>query len=174
MTESNIDHTGRRRLAELMRLGEESTRIWHTDELGAILRHQLTVPVEFDLGGMEPGAANKLRTLASSEGLLVKSFADLLHHPNAPLALLQLTKHFAKANGVHPESALPADVAKVLYYAAIAVALARCRRRITELDDEALWRGFTWAVQQDWVDDAMRTLLREGLAVLGNEEDTQS
>jgi len=138
-------------------------RIWRPEELKAILQHQLSVPIQFDLGGLDPGLAQKVGALATAQGLLVKSFHDLLHHPNPPLELLQLTKQFAKASRNHPDSPLPPEVATVLYFVSISVAMTRCGERISNLDDETLRRGIKWVLAQPWVDDATRGPLQESL-----------
>ena len=145
-------------LAKMMGLDAEVARVWRPEELAAILRHQLSAPVEFDLPGLGPGAARKLKFLSSAQGLLVKSFADLFHHPHPPVDLLELTKQFAKAHIDRSDSALPREIALVLYYGSIAVALLRCGQRITELDDSSLCNGIKWAIGQPWVDESTRGL----------------
>lgn len=166
MSKPEIEGTDPARLAGLLEMSDNHGIVWRPEELGGILRHQLSVPIEFDLASLKGGAARKLRLAASAQGLLLKSFADLFQHPNPPVALLKLTKEFAKANRNHPESPLPREIATVLYFASIAAALVRCRKRITELDDAALREGFTWGRQQTWVDDATRTLFGEALELL--------
>lgn len=152
-----------RRLADLMSVDAGAERIWRPEELKAILQHQLSVPIQFDLSGIDPGLARTMGTLAAAQGLLVKSFNDLLHHPSPPLELLQLTKQFAKSSRSHPDSPLPPEIATVLYFASIAVAMTRCDERITNLDDETLRRGIEWVLAQPWVDDATRGLFQESL-----------
>ena len=158
-----VRDTDPRFLAEIMAVDEAAQRVWRPEELGAIFQHQLSAPVELDLGNLEPGLGPKLRMLASSQGLLLNSFRDLLQHPNPPIELLRLTKEFAKACRDHPESPLPPEIATVLYYASITVALTRCGRRISGLDDAALRGGLEWAVSQPWVDESTRALLQQGL-----------
>ena len=101
-------------LAELMEFGLKAARIWLPEELKAIFEHQMSAPVQFDLAGLKDGRAGVLRALTEAEGLLIRSFRDLLLHPNPPLELLQLTKQFAKAYASHPDSPLPNELAKVL------------------------------------------------------------
>jgi RNA polymerase sigma-70 factor (ECF subfamily) len=103
---------------------------------------------------------------AGVKGPVPNSLGELLHHPGPPPELLELAKDFAKDNRIDPESPLRREVATVLYYAAIAAALARCGRRITRSDDDTLRRGFQWGCEQSWVDEATRQLLREGLRLL--------
>ncbi|MBP7937706.1 MAG: hypothetical protein KA354_23955 [Phycisphaerae bacterium] len=142
------------------------SRPWRPEELEAISRHQMSVSIQYDLGGLDPGLAGKLSALASAEGLLVRSFADLFTHPRPPLELLRMTKDFAKAMAAHPESPLPREVADVLYYASILVARTRCGERISQLEDGDLMTGIDWALSQAWVEERVKTIFREGRAVL--------
>lgn len=146
---------------------ESSTpRAWNAEELGALLRHQLSAPVQFDLSQLNKGAPARLAMLADAQQLLLKSFSDLFRHPNPPLELLKIVKNFAKAGGSHPDSSLPEEVAYVLYYAAIIVARMSCGKRITKLDDATLRRCIELTLAKPWLDESMQALLRRGIAVL--------
>lgn len=158
-TESNL-------LAKMLGVEAGEGPNWNADDLGAILRHQFSAPVQFDLAWFDPGSARQLNTLTAAQGLLLNSFADLMRHPNPPLVLLQMTKNFAKANFNHPDSPLPHDISRVLYFACIAAAWLRCGQRITNLDDSGLRDGWTWVVDQDWVDDGTKKLMEEAIASL--------
>lgn len=149
------------RLAELLDETRPDARPWRPEELGALLRHQLTAPVEVSLENLPPDLARQLKGLSDVEGLLLKSYADLFAHPRPPLALLRLVKEFAKAAQAAPSGPLPPEVARVLYYASIAAALARWNERLTTLDDTALRRGFAWVREQPWVDAGTHALLAE-------------
>ena len=161
MSVSQESSTDPGRLAQMLSLEDSVQPTWRPHELGAILRHQLSSVVQFELGGLDRQIAAGLRTLAAAEGLLVRSFADLFRHPQPPLALLELTKRFAKACRNHPDSPLPGEVAEVLYLLSIVVALVRCDRRITALDDASLRRSLSWAAAQDWVELDMRHSFRK-------------
>ena len=163
MTNYDLSKTDPGTLAKLMTLGNEPQRIWRPEELAVVFSHQMAAVVQFDLAGLDEGIGAKLMTLSAAEGLLVRSFADLFQHSNPPIELLILTKQFAKANINHPDSSLPREVAKVMYYGSIAVALVRCAQRITELDDCSLRQGVEWAIAQTWIDEPTRAVLREGL-----------
>jgi len=102
--------------------------------------------------------------------LLLKSFADLFHHPSPPLELLELIKDFAKANLDHPESGLPDEIATTLYYTSIATALVRLDARITQLPDADLQRGLRWAMEQGWLDAATKELLARALEKISGKE----
>ena len=61
---------------------------------------------------------------AAAQEPALRSFNDLLHHPNPPLELLDKTKEYAKACRNRPESATRRrKSAKVLYYASIVAAM---------------------------------------------------
>ena len=133
------------------------------DELAAIFRHQISAPMLVDLGGFDPRTASRLKLVSEAQGLLLKSFADLLHHPSPPVELLELVKDFAKANLDHPESGLPAEIASALYYTSIAAALVRWDTRISKLPDAGLQRGLSWTREQAWLDEKTRELLAQAL-----------
>lgn len=147
------------KLASLLASGEEHAKLWRADELAAIFRHQMAAPVLVDLGTFDPRTATRIRIQSEAQGLLLKSFADLFHHPAPPLELLELIKDFAKANLDHPESGLPDEIATTLYYTSIATALVRLDRRISQLPDADLQRGLRWAMDQAWLDAPTKDLL---------------
>jgi RNA polymerase sigma-70 factor (ECF subfamily) len=130
----------------------------------ALLDHALTMPVPLDVA-VDASAVDQARAGADELGL--KTIGDLLHHPRPRPELLELVKDFAKDNRTDPESPLGREVATVLYYAAIAVALTRCDRRISRHDDNTLRQGFRWGSDQPWVDEATRELFRAALRRLG-------
>lgn len=150
-------------LAAFLAAGGERDRLWRPEELSAIFRHQLAAPVLVDLGGFDPATAARLKNLGEAQNLLLKSFADLFHHPVPPLELLKLTKDFAKSNMDHPDSTLPNEVASALYYTSIAAALVRLDTRITQLSDADLRRGLQWTRDQAWLDDRSKELLAQAL-----------
>jgi hypothetical protein len=159
-----VNQSRAEKLATLMASGGESARLWRPDELAAIYRHQMSAPILVDLGAFDARTAARLRTLSEAQGLLLKSFADLFHHP-APLPeLLELVKNFARANMDQPESALPQEIAAVLYYASIAAALVRLNTRISQLSGADLQRGLKWAGEQPWLDEQTKDLFIQALA----------
>lgn len=158
-------------LSDILGIGPETARLWRPDELAAIFRHQMAAPVVVDLGSMGLPLARRLAKLSEAQGLVLKSFADLFHHPSPPLELLQITKDFAKTNRDHPESVLPPDIAAILYYACIAVALVRCGARITRLSNHELQEGFQWAGSQVWIDDPMKDLFKKARPLVTTEDE---
>jgi hypothetical protein len=138
---------------------------WRPEEMGSILRHQLSVRLEFDLAGI---ASDDDAPPAAPEGARMRpaTFGELLHHPRPPVAMLRRVKLFAKACKAKAEGPLPPEVATVLYFASIVVALLRCETRITELDDDGLLKGAQWALAQTWLDQSMRSLFEEATAKL--------
>ena len=155
-----------KQLAGLFDLAPGDERLWRDDELGAIMTHQLTAPLQVDLINLERGLAIKVRNLAESQGLTLKSFGDLLAHPHPPVELLKMTKDFAKACRLSPRGPLPREIASVLYFASIAAALVRCRLRITGLGNDDLEDGLRWVLARSWVDAPTRTLIKKSLQLL--------
>jgi hypothetical protein len=161
-------------LAALMATGEERGRLWRPSELAAMFRHQMSAPMLVDLGSFDARTATKLRTLTEAQGLVLKSFADLFHHPAPPAELLKLVKDFAKANLDQPDSGLPTEIASVLYYTSIAAALVRLDTRISQLSDSDLQRGFRWMGEQAWLDEKTKGLLAQALEKLSDGQEAPS
>ena len=156
-------------LARMMALDTSTTHDWHQTELGSIFHHQLDSPLGFDLGNFVPESKATLDASRPTANIPLETFGDLLRHPHPPLGVLKLMKEFAKVNRDNPESSLPTEIATVIYFAAIVVALTRCGQRITGLDDDALRRGVEWVVAQSWVDESTRSLFRDALTLIGTD-----
>ena len=126
--------------------------LWSEAELDAVWRHQLAAPVEGWSAGAPPHAV---------------TCGELLHGPGLEAEGLGLLKDFAKLNRDHPGSALPPDLATVLYLAAIAAAFVRLDRRLSSLSDEALKLGWQWAASRPWLDEGTRSLMSSAVTKLG-------
>lgn len=151
-------------LERLFALALEHHPDYRPEELGAILRHQLSTSVEFDLSSLDPGSQRLLRAAAAcGEGGGIRTFRDLFCHPAPPIQLLQLTKNFAKGHLNHPESPLPPEIATVLYYTSIVTARVRLDRQISRLAAADLERGVRQVLSEQWLDPDLRDLLEEGL-----------
>jgi hypothetical protein len=164
-SESGARRAKAEQIEDLLHRADAQSGVWRTEELAALLRHQLAAPVAVDLGSLSPAVAQSLKSLSGAQGLLIRSFADVLYHPHPPLDLLGLLKDFAKAAAAVTAGPIPRDVAQVLYYAAIASGLRAGRSEITSLDEQALREGFAWVHAQRWVDPEVQELLTAALAV---------
>lgn len=166
-----VNKSRAKKLAALMATGEEHARLWRPEELAAIFRHQMSAPMLVDLGSFDEHAAGRLRKLSEAQGLLLKSFSDLFHHPAPPVELLEMVKDFAKSNLDHPESGLPTEIASTLYYTSIASALVHLDERITHLPDSELQRGLHWTEQRPWLDEATKGLLARASEKISNDRE---
>ena len=167
MNDQDVHDSDPQSLTQMMNLDAGDEKLWAPEELGAILEHQLAAPLECDLSGLDSHLALRLRELNSTGDPALRTFGDLLHHPSPPLRFLELIKEFAKSCRNHPRSPLPDEVATVLYFSGIVVAMTRCAKRITKMDDRSLQYSLNWALKQSWLDEATRGILREGLDALG-------
>jgi hypothetical protein len=138
--------------------------------LTAILSGQLAAPLLFDTSRLPEATRLDLLHRSQTGASPLRTFGDLLRHPQPPIELLCLVKDYAKGlSDAPPEAthAVPAEIATCLYFATLAAALVRCGQRISALDDRALCRGFEWASFQSWISADLRTLLREAARMLG-------
>lgn len=157
------------RLASLFAVGDGVCGQWRPDELADVLRHQLDAPLTPDLAGLErgaadpadPGGSDQLPGQLPGQAAAPGSFAELLCHPDPPIRLLVLAKRFFKAGEQRGDGALPAEVARLLYYAAIVAAGLRHGVRVTELSPEVVGNGARWALARSWLDDRLRGLFEE-------------
>lgn len=120
------------------------------------------------MAGLAPQLGEKLADLRTPDGQPVATFGDLLRHPAPPVALLKLVKEFAKMSRRLGRRQLPPEVASMLYYLSIGIALFRCGHRLTLLSDPELREGFRWASAQPWADEATRDLLCRADACIGS------
>ena len=145
-------------LASMLEVDWAAGPLWGQQELAAVLRHQLAAPLRVDLGDGAACAAEPVGGAAATPPVRPETFYDLLHHPTPPVELLTRAKDFAKACRTDPRSALPKEVAAVIYFVAIAVARRRCGATITRLSPEELRAGIEWVLGQAWVDRTTRRL----------------
>lgn len=151
--------TGRE--SELLDLGLAAAAPWGPDELAAAWEYHLTAPLLLEIEGFDPGRAAVLRGSMEPGGQHGSSLHDLLAQPEPTRELIELVKDFAKGCLHGAESPLPAAVAGVLYYLAIAVGVTRLGERISRLGDAEIRRGLEWALGQSWVDTESRTMLAQ-------------
>jgi len=159
--EQDIRETARS-LNFMMDFGEGQAP-WLSEDLEAVLEHQLAAPLQCDLENLDVDLSEHLDAAVDPP---IETFADLLLHPGPPVELLDCTKRFAKACRADPESPLPDEIATALYFLAIAAAMLKCERGITTMDGQSLRYSFDWTLKQAWLDPAMRKLLQEAVAAI--------
>lgn len=153
-------------MARMMGL-ELEQGLWPESDKPDLLRHQMRTSVLAELrraGTVDEATLAEAQSLAT--GQAPSSFGQVLHHPSPPLKLLRAIKDFGKSAAQQP-GPVPAEVAYVLYYAAIFAALLRHNQRITSMDDSSIRQGAEWFARQPWIDEQTRELYRQGLAKLG-------
>jgi hypothetical protein len=139
---------------------------WDTAELQSVFAHQWFAPLALDLGDYGKALRESAGGARPECGLAIRSFADLMVHEHPPLALLNLTKEFAKRNLYGSQSTIPHDVARVIYFASIAVAMNRCHSRMSALSAAQLREGFGWCLAQGWLTEGAERVLRQGIEAL--------
>ena len=136
---------------------------WKPEELEAILKHQLSAPLVYDLSSLMTSDSDCFAAdMKAADGL--GTFRDLLVHPSPPVPLLRLTKEFAKCSDQRKDSPIPSEIAIVLYYAAVVAAQLKHHERISSLTDHEVTEGIQWAMEQSWLDAGIRSLFLEALS----------
>jgi len=165
MSDANLvpADAGRQAVSTFLDLQQFQRHEWGPTELRDMLRHQLAAPLQLSLGIFSGQVAHEIRQARPAPDPLM-TMHDLLHHQKPPLELLRLVKRFAKSCRNDPENPLPGEIVMLLYYASIGMAMMRLGEQISGLPRGALRRGLRWVSSQGWVDDEMRTLLRQAMA----------
>ena len=109
---------------------------WSDADLAGMLRHQLAQP-------LEPGAP---------------TIRELLASPAPSVDSLQALKRTAKARRAQAGASAPAELWRVIYFAAIAAA-ARAGARISDLSADELRAGYRWTSARPWLDAELRGLV---------------
>ena len=168
MPTEGADNTDPRSLEQLLSVSDEEP-LWQPDELAAILEHQLSAPLEFDLAFGERRPADALREAQTGVDPPIETFRDLFAHPRPPVELLEQTKQFAKQCRKQPDGPLPDEIATILYILSIVAARARAIRGISKLDDHALRHSLDWALTQPWLDAWSRDVLSAARRALSSQ-----
>ncbi len=153
-------------LARLLDCESGPTEAWLGVERNAMFQHQMAASLAFDMASLAPRLAERLERIEPFNGKATPTFGDLFHSSRVPLQLLALVKDFAEINLVNPESPMPAEIARVLFFGCLAKALAQYSTRLGYLDDDLLRTGFNWVLGQAWVDEPTREVIRAGLCAL--------
>jgi len=159
-----LDRTSPSVLGKMLNVEEGKEKIWHAEELGDLLRHQLSQPLRAVLPGTHIPTPPIPIEPYSPESPPLETLGDLLRHPKPPLELLEATKRLARDSVKANRVALPAEVSTVLYLASVAAALVRDQQRITKSSDDVLRYALHLTLDWSWLDDVTRDLLQQALA----------
>ena len=166
MWSSDFDQQPPQRVAGLMDVGSARVPDWTDAELEAVLRHQLNTPIETELVALGAAAAARFKAMYVASSDQTTSMSSIFASPDPPLPVLEMIKEFAKSLLEHPDSALPREVAGLLYWSAIAAALVCKNTRITRLKDDKLLAGLSWALERPWIEPRLRQILQRAMDVL--------
>jgi hypothetical protein len=149
-----------RQLSKIMNL-DDLPNAWIEQDLPAMLRHQLSTPLDFDLSSVEvKGAEAKARekTLTGAAKERIKSFVDLLFHPEPPLELLKLSKEFFKKRTQDCKKESPEWKVAYLFYLISILAAGIHAPKISALTQDDLIKGVKWALDQKWMNEITRAV----------------
>ena len=149
-----------RRLASLFK---PAKKLYSSSELGGILKHLLASPLQFHWAELNTRLAQALTDLPAHERRMLNTFGELLDNPRPPGSILLLLKDYAKGMLKQPEALLPEKLARALYFTAIAAGKVHGIENITELDEKGIRQGVEWALQQEWLGEPCRRILKRAL-----------
>jgi hypothetical protein len=141
------------RLSRLWSSAVSTAPAWEPAELAEALQLQLGLRV-----GRPPAADDFDGT-----------YRQLLVDPHPPMAALRRVKDWAKPMMSRDDGELPREVAGVLYFAAVAADRLRGSGSVSELPDERVRRGATWALRLPWLAEPMLTELFRAAAGIGTD-----
>ena len=164
MEQRDLTDASRDALSRLLACDSGEASSWNDADLHAMLCHQLSAEIEFDLthfGGVagEPLASS----VAEGQEQGLGTFGDLLTASDPSVESLEMIRRFAKRFRTGPSEGLPEEIATVLYYAAIAAARVRLGVSISKLPDAAIKDGLRWGCQLPWLTESLRQLFSEAL-----------
>jgi hypothetical protein len=160
-----VSKSSAQQLLQIINLDEATPDLWSERDQAAMLRHQLSSPLEVDLSSLGENERDTKApdgALAAAASARIKTFQDLFDHPAPPVAVLSLAKDFFKRQaGASAERRPEQEVAYFLYLLTVLVARVRVGTNVTKLSDADLLKGIKWAVNQKWVDAKTRKMCAE-------------
>jgi len=125
---------------------------WTEEDYGSLLEHQLSARLCEELAPIFSDVSN---ALADSKD---QTFGDLLGAASPSLPALKMVRVFAKQMIARDDRSYPDEVARVLYFSAIAAAQIHGGERISKLEPAQLLDGYTWARGRSWLTSDLRAL----------------
>jgi hypothetical protein len=143
--------------------------LWSEAELTQLLNHQLRQNLSKVLN--ELGESVPIQPKDSAAAYSDKPPAtldELFRHPAPTLKTLDAVKRWARRAVRDDAGQLPTEISSLIYFAAIAAALVRCRARISKSDDATLRFGFEQQLTRPCANSFLHTLIRQAMTQLPN------
>lgn len=164
MNLSDVPNMSPEKVSQALAVGSGVSTSWRRTEFGSVLQFQMDAPLVLDLATSDDALRGELEQLVDESDPSAFSLKDLFFHARPSVSLLIRVKNFAKAMRFDDRHRLPPEVATVIYFAAIAVAKAKCSSMITELADADLRSAKEWIETQEWIDEPLKRLILTGLS----------
>lgn len=129
-------------------------------ELPGMWLFQLQARLGSELRSIDPAWGLAAEQIGAAQHPPIQTFRDLLHHPQPPLHLLEMSKEYAKIH-LTPAGLLPSPVAGALYCLAIGLAQVRCGTSISSMQAQELNRRLRQLRGEPWLDESTRALFDE-------------
>ncbi len=145
-----------KRLSQIMKLGLDQTGQLTPDDLRSVLEAQLDSPIHEVIGLTAQALERNMQDTGITAEDLPGTLRELMQQQHPPLPLLELVKDFAKRCREQVDHPVPSEVATLLYYLCIAVALNRHNKQIARLSAVKIKDGFNWVQAQPWIDNDLK------------------
>jgi hypothetical protein len=150
-------------VSKLMRLDETTPEAWQREDLTAMVRHQLSATLEFDLSTLNLDANQQEIVTQSGRGPArsgLRTFGELFQASRPQVDLLRLSQKFFKQRVAQNVKGSPEQkVAYLFYLLSILVARIRAGVRISKLPDPELVCGIRSVLNRPWVAQPLKELL---------------
>jgi hypothetical protein len=151
-------------LARIMNLDEPTAEGWNERDLAAMVRHQMSAPLNFDLTSIELKATKaeaRNQTLTGAANKRIQSFEELLFHREPALELLRLSKEFFKRRVKDCTKDSPEWQVAYLFYLLSILAAGTRTGQLSKLAPGEMCRAIRWALDQPWADAKTKELLSQ-------------
>ena len=134
------------------------------DEWAELLDDFLGSPIESALRLMsDPDGDGFEAARQAAAGSQIERLYDVFNVSQPPLELLTALKRSARRTTHEEAERFPTEIAGVVYFSSIALALTRLGQRITRLEDDALRDGLRLTLARPWLNETVRSVLQSAL-----------
>ena len=152
------------RLARVLDLTHLDSPLWLPDESAAILRDEMSCPIESACDDQDflPAFREQARAAESCP----RTLAELFTTDAPPLWLLELVKRWSKTLLRSAQPPIPKEVAYVLHYGCVCAGIRAGLRAITRSSDADVLQNVQRLLGYSWIGEELQTLFEQTRSAL--------